>query len=158
VKHCRVPLRPDGTVAPANDDEDDAPTCIPNAVGRLKSQLALLVGDEMTTRVRNQSLISVTRPVERGYVVDWGTQCTIWRRVTGRPERPVAVAPPPGKRRKKNSAAAAAVVSAPPPPAGNDGECLVVLVQPHAPHSVLDPMDRVIYDDLAVRITWMESI
>mmetsp|Transcript_26457 Transcript_26457/g.41004 ORF Transcript_26457/g.41004 Transcript_26457/m.41004 type:complete len:618 (-) Transcript_26457:333-2186(-) len=52
---------------------------MPNVTGKLRHQLASLVGDEVNT-VKNQGKMVFQRPLERGYCTDLGTQLSVWKR------------------------------------------------------------------------------
>lgn len=58
-----------------------APQQVPNAVARLKHQLATLVADEIDTRVKNKSQLVVTRPYERGYCTNLYCLLQVWTRI-----------------------------------------------------------------------------
>jgi hypothetical protein len=55
-----------------------APQQVPNTVARLKHQLAILVADEIVTRVKNKSQLDVTRPYERGYCTHLFCLLQVW--------------------------------------------------------------------------------
>jgi actin-related protein 6 len=58
-----------------------APQQVPNAIARLKHQLATLVADEIETRVKNKSQLEVTRPYERGYCTNLYCLLQVWTRI-----------------------------------------------------------------------------
>eukprot|EP00978_Attheya_sp_CCMP212_P023444 scaffold71842_cov46-Attheya_sp.AAC.2 len=62
-------------VAAAADHKQEYCGCreTPNATAKLRHQLTVLTGDEMYA-VKNQAQLEVTRPLERGYMADLGTQ------------------------------------------------------------------------------------
>lgn len=49
----------------------------PNAVAKVKGERATLVGPEISDAV-DMSALTLRRPVDRGYVVDWALQKEIW--------------------------------------------------------------------------------
>ena len=53
------------------------PTYSPNISAKPKHQLTTLLSSEIDT-IQNKSQLMITRPLERGYVTDFGTQFQIW--------------------------------------------------------------------------------
>ena len=59
---------------------DEAPRFVaPNCTARPRQQLRVLVADEIHS-IRNQAQLEVTRPLERGVLVNAGCQRDVWRR------------------------------------------------------------------------------
>ena len=59
---------------------DEAPRFVaPNCTARPRQQLRVLVADEIHS-IRNQAQLEVTRPLERGVLVNAGCQVDVWRR------------------------------------------------------------------------------
>ena len=74
-----------GSVEATGEDGGDSgalrPACtVPNCCAKLKGQLQTLVAEDIEEVKRTQLLI-FSRPIERGFVVDWGVQHDVWRRV-----------------------------------------------------------------------------
>jgi actin-related protein len=60
---------------------DEQPKYLPNVTARLAHQITLLVGDELA-RVQNpNSLVTVTRSLERGLISNMGNQTQVWKRL-----------------------------------------------------------------------------
>ena len=64
----------------ANTLDRISPNYIPNVTAKPNHQLTTLVGDEINT-VKNKAQLHFSRPLERGFLTDLGTQFRIWGRV-----------------------------------------------------------------------------
>ena len=53
----------------------------PNATGQLPHQITTWIGHDLQTCVKNQSLLRISRPMERGYYTDFQTQIIIWQHI-----------------------------------------------------------------------------
>jgi actin-related protein len=98
-----------------------SPQQVPNAVARLKHQLATLVADEIDTRVKNKSQLVVTRPYERGYCTNLYCLLQVWTRIV-------------------------VDLYAIPLPAAH--VCLVLLTPPFMPTVLEDAIDQTVFTDL----------
>lgn len=56
---------------------------VPNCTARVGKQTEVLVADQTETAVQDLAQLVYTRPLQRGYVVDWETQRAVWQRVFG---------------------------------------------------------------------------
>jgi actin-related protein len=60
---------------------EEQPKYLPNVTARLAHQITLLVGDELA-RVQNpNSLVTITRSLERGLISNMGNQTQVWKRL-----------------------------------------------------------------------------
>jgi hypothetical protein len=112
------------------------PGSVPNAVAKMKHQLAVLVGDQIKT-VSNKSQLDVTRSVERGYCTNPGVQLKVWNRILEleRISTPAT----------KNTLPEKAKVS---PTISSSACCCTLLTQPFAPCTIDEITDELIFDDL----------
>jgi actin-related protein 6 len=69
-----------GSSSGAIDGSIHGMNSVPNCVARMNKQMQVLVGDEVDD-VANGSLLSYTRPFERGYVTNMHCQIEIWSRL-----------------------------------------------------------------------------
>eukprot|EP00884_Botryococcus_braunii_P010254 jgi/Botrbrau1/1922/Bobra.0005s0027.1 len=56
------------------------PGCIQNAVGKVKGRSSAFTGDQLLKGL-DISSVSLRRPADRGYVVNWDLQRQIWQRI-----------------------------------------------------------------------------
>ena len=91
---------------------------IPNCVARMNKQMQVLVGDQVDG-VANGSLLSFTRPFEKGYMTNIHCQIEVWSRLFN-------------KILKINKP---------------DDTCLVVTEAPFVPETLQDEMNEVIFED-----------
>jgi len=57
------------------------PNVTPNATAQLPHQITTWVGKDMESSVKYQSLLKVSRPMDRGYYSDFQTQVLVWEHV-----------------------------------------------------------------------------
>ena len=126
-----------------------------NCTGRLKHQISIMVGDELSS-VKNQGKLLFRRPLERGYCTDWGTQLEVWKRaLLSHPERALFgawknnVSIVNKRRRKgKDGSAAELVVAVENPKPLISNACCFILTQPFTPSVILNGLDSVVFQDL----------
>jgi actin-related protein 6 len=58
------------------------PQQMSNCIANVQKQMQVLVGDQVDASL-NGSLLTYTRPHERGYLTKWGTEIDVWSRVFG---------------------------------------------------------------------------
>ena len=64
-----------------------SPTCVvPNCTATLRGAVTRLVADETVAKVKDFSQLQYTRPMERGILVDWDCQRTVFDHVFARPD------------------------------------------------------------------------
>jgi actin-related protein len=63
-----------GTVRGGYGGERQPRVCMPNCTARLKHQLGVLVGEETADAIKDRSQLTLQRPCDRGYVVNWDAQ------------------------------------------------------------------------------------
>ena len=61
-----------------------SPSVIPNCTAKIRKSLHTLVADDTETKVKNFSQLLYTRPIDRGYVVDWECEKTVLDHLFGR--------------------------------------------------------------------------
>lgn len=60
---------------------DEKPNFLPNVTARLAHQITVLVGDELAQVQNPNSLLAVTRSLERGLISNMGNQVQVWKRL-----------------------------------------------------------------------------
>lgn len=134
------------------------PVSIPNVTARLQQQWTVLAGDQLSQIQNPNQLISVTRSMERGMIVNLGNQVQVWKRLldlqgvnipvhteTAQAFGWKAQQPP---RANSNSDANKNKASDVPPKTIACQNCAVLLtVPPHCPRSILDQILQVWLQD-----------
>eukprot|EP01084_Bolivina_argentea_P166805 289571_1 len=55
--------------------------CFPNCAARLRYQLDMFIGDQIQDSIRDKSQLTLIRPLDRGYVLNWEAEVPIWERM-----------------------------------------------------------------------------
>ena len=77
----RIKYGPAVSAATSSSSSSSGPAgSIPNCVARMNKQMQVLVGDQVD-EVANGSLLSYTRPFERGYMTNMHCQTEVWSRL-----------------------------------------------------------------------------
>jgi actin-related protein len=140
----------------------EQPQNIPNVTARLQQQWTVLAGDQLSQIQNPNQLISVTRSMERGMIVNLGNQVQVWKRLLdlqgvnipvhtdtaqafGWKAPPRASAATASDANKNKTTAAADGL---PPKTIAAANCAVLLtVPPHCPRSILDQILHVWWHD-----------
>lgn len=130
---------------------DEQPKYLPNATARLAHQITLLVGDELA-RVQNpNSLVAVTRSLERGLICNMGNQTQVWKRLLDllgvaiplQSEAAVSLGWKVGAGRTKKTELPAKTIP-------SHSIAVVLLVPPHCPRLLLDQIVYLWMEDFGV--------
>ena len=142
----------------SNMEEEDrakisAYRIMPNATGKLKHQISVLVGDEIHS-IKNKGKLVFQRPLERGYCTDWGTQLSIWSRaLLSHPISPLlsashSVAMVGTSKKRKLASPSSKVASLDQTLPSISNTCCFILTQPCTPLSILENMEEILFKDL----------
>eukprot|EP00934_Nitzschia_sp_Nitz4_P000167 Nitzschia sp. Nitz4//scaffold38_size140716//119027//120700//NITZ4_003169-RA/size140716-processed-gene-0.44-mRNA-1//1//CDS//3329550144//167//frame0 len=133
---------------------DEHPKSIPNVTARLAHQITLLVGDELSQVQNPNSLVAVTRNMERGLISDMGNQTQVWKRLLDwmgviiplQSEAATAL----GWKAAASRAAKASQGNLPPKTIPASSVAVVILVPPHCPRLLLDQIVYIWMEDFGV--------
>ncbi len=125
---------------------DEEPRYLPNVTARLAHQITLLVGDELAQVQNPNSLIAITRSLERGLICNMANQMQVWKRLLDllgviiplQTEAAIAL----GWKANKKSAVSKTIPS--------HSVAVVLLIPPHCPRLLMDQMTYVWMEDLGV--------
>mmetsp|Transcript_3733 Transcript_3733/g.7141 ORF Transcript_3733/g.7141 Transcript_3733/m.7141 type:complete len:634 (-) Transcript_3733:68-1969(-) len=165
IKHAVV--RPVPQHGGQYDNDDIQPVHSPNLAAKPKHQLTTLLSSQINN-IQNKSQLSLMRPMERGYVTDFGTQFKIWDFIL-KAERlevrhlfsrggvkgvmPSATLGPKGNVGRTKNVTPAAVSDQETTAHGRDSllfthtAAVLCLVQPFTPRCILDREDEVWFRD-----------
>ena len=127
---------------------DDAPEIIANVTARLKHQITVLVGDELSKVQNPNSLIAITRSTERGVICNLANQTQVWKRMLDK----LGVAVPVTSEAansfgwKTSRKIAASTV----PKIPSQSIAVVLLLPPNCPRTLLDQIIYIWMEDFGV--------